>query len=97
MNRYDVGDLIRCTGTFTDADGNVQDPTTVIFKMREPDGTITTYTYNVDDEAVRSSEGVYYVDVSATSHGVWSYRWAGTGTGQAAGETQFRVYDSRFD
>ena len=91
-NTYDVGDEIRCTGTFTDADGDAQDPASVFFSFEAPsDASVTQYEYGVDTEVVKSSTGVYYVDLSIDESGMWYYRWHSTGTGQAAGENYFYV------
>lgn len=88
---YSEGDLVRCTGTFTNADGDAVDPTAVIFKTKDPSGNITTLTYGVDAALVKSATGVYYVDVDVDEAGLWWYRFESTGTGQAAGEDKFTV------
>ena len=97
MNNYDRGDLIRCSGVFTDAAGSAQDPDVVIFKFTDPSGTTTTYTYNAEAELVKDSVGNYHVDVNADATGLWRTRWEATGTGQAADESAFRVAESQFD
>lgn len=96
-NSYDYGDLIRCTGTFTDSDGNAQDPAVVKFTFIDPGGTSTTYIYSTDPELVKDSTGVYHVDVDADEVGQFHYRFYSTGAGQAADEGWFRVEDSEFD
>lgn len=93
-NAYDIGDLVRCTGTFASSGANVN-PAAVMFKAKSPAGVVTTYTYGVDAALVRDATGVYHVDVSATEAGDWSYRFWSTGTGQAAAEGQFGVRFSR--
>jgi len=45
---------------------------------------------------VKAAVGSYYTDVVATDAGIWYYRFYSTGTGQAAGETSFRVRESSF-
>lgn len=96
MNTYDVGDLVRCEGVFTDADGDAIDPDTVTFSAKTPGGITTSYQYGVDVGLVRVEAGSYYVDVSVTAAGRWFYRWEGDGDGQAAGETYFNVRTSNF-
>jgi len=96
MAVYDRGDLIRCSAAFTDADDNAQDPTAVYFKFKDPGGNITTYTYGSDAELVKDSTGNYHVDVNADEVGTWYYRFYSTGTGQAAGESEFDIQPSRF-
>lgn len=90
-NTYDVGDLVRVTGTFTDSSGNAQDPTAVYCAFKDPSGNVTTYQYGQDAALEKSSTGVYYVDIDVDEAGVWYYRWYATGTGQAAGESTFSV------
>ena len=97
MNSYDKGDLVRCSGAFTDGSGNAQDPDVVIFKFTNPSGTTTTYTYSTDAQLVKDSTGNYHVDVDADETGLWRTRWEATGTGQAADESAFRVTESQFD
>ncbi len=98
-NQYHVGDLVRITGTFENAAGTDTDPAgTIIFKYKNPAGTITTYTYPTDAELVKDATGVYYVDISVDADGTWQYRAeSGTGQGQSADEKAFFVIDSEFD
>lgn len=89
---YDVGDEVRCTGTFTESDGTVRNPSSVFFSFSAPsDTSATTYEYGVDTDIVRASTGVYYVDLDIDEAGVWRYRWYSTGTGRAADEAYFHV------
>ena len=96
INSYDVGDLVRVTGTLTDSASDEVDPTAITITVKEPDGTETDYVYGVDVEVVKSATGIYYMDVSATDAGYWWYRVQSTGTGQASGENSFHVKTSRF-
>lgn len=95
MNVYEVGELVRCSGVFTNQAGSAVDPSTVTFRVRKPDDTVTAYVYGTDEEVVKDATGNYHVDVSATTSGRWFYRWEGGGTGQSAGEKTFRVQASR--
>jgi uncharacterized protein YfaS (alpha-2-macroglobulin family) len=88
---YTVGDLVHVVATFTNAAGTNVNPTAVTAKSKAPDGTITTLTVAHD------SLGVYSADVNVTESGQWTYRFAGTGSNQAAQEARFRVNDSAFD
>lgn len=94
-NTYDIGDLVRCTGTFATGDTNVN-PGAIFFKVKTPSGVVTTYTYGTDVELVRDSTGVYHVDVDATEWGDYTYRFWSTGVGQAASEGQFWVRRTLF-
>jgi len=95
-NTWDVGDLIRCTGTFTDSAGAAVDPANVFVKIKDPSRNVDTYQYGVDSELVKSGTGVYYTDVDVDERGTWAYRWYSTGTGQAAGENTFKARESLF-
>ena len=96
INKYDVNDLVRCSGAFTNSAGTAIDPTTVKFKFKTPDGTITIYTHGTDAQLVKDSTGNYHVDVNANAVGTWSYRFESSGTGQAAKEVTFEVKKTAF-
>ena len=95
-NFYQVGDLVRCQGTYTDINGLPIDPSNVFFSFKDPDDVITTYQFGIDSQLVKTSTGVYYCDVSITSVGTWWYRHYSTGIGQAADETSFVIPYSEF-
>lgn len=88
---YDIGDLVRLTGTFTDLAGVATDPTGITCSIRLPSGTVTTLTYGVDASLYRTSTGVYYTDFAPTMEGLHYYRFAGTGAVTAAEETTFYI------
>lgn len=96
---YDIGDLVRVTGAFTNhSDGTALNPTAVLFKYKNPvTGTITTLVYGTDAAIVRDSTGNYHVDVDASVPGRWYFRFYATGTGQSADEDYFDVAQSEFD
>lgn len=95
MNAYDLGDLAHITVAFTTSAGVATNPTAVNFKYKMADDlTWTTLVYGVDAALVRSSTGNYYVDVNCDAVGIAMYRWWSTGTGQAASQGEFLVYDS---
>lgn len=94
MNTYDIGDLIRLSAAF-DVSGPT-DPTTLVFEIREPDGTTTTHTYGVGVEIVRDSLGRFHLDWSADLPGLHLYRVAGTGAAQAVEQGAFRVIEDEF-
>lgn len=94
-NIYDIGDLVRVTGTFTNAAGTAIDPTTVKAQIMDPSGNVSTLVYGTDVAVVRDSAGVYHTDISIDEAGHWQVRWYATGTGQSAGESYFQVLRSR--
>lgn len=92
MESFDQGDTIRATATFSG------DPTAVTFLVRNQAGTTTTYVYGDDVEVIRSSAGVYYVDVivpTTSSNGRWHVRAEGSGSNAAATERPLEVVLSR--
>lgn len=98
-NEYFVGEQVRVTGVFTDLDGNLVDPTSVFFQIRDPTNTISTITtleYGEDVELVRDSQGTYHVDIDGDEIGHWYTRMYSTGTGAAAVEDEFRIKSTRF-
>lgn len=91
---YDQGDRVRIQAEFRDLSNQLANPTTVTVQVKRADGTIST------PSASNPSTGVFTADVdiptAATSAGVWSYRFAGTGALVAAGEAVFFVRQSAF-
>lgn len=97
MNTYDVGDKVRITGAWTDPNDSdaAIDPTTVSAAYKNPSGVVLTKVYGSDADVVRSGTGSFYMDISITVSGEYWYRWIGTGTGQAAGESMFGVREQQ--
>ncbi len=93
-NTHDVGDVVRVWGYFTSGSQYI-DPDTVSLRVREPDGTVTTYTYS--GSVSRSTTGSYYKDLSVTSAGDWHYKFYSTGDGQAAESNYFTAAPSVLD
>lgn len=96
VNSYDLGDQVRLSATFTDADGAAVDPTVITVKYADPTGAVTDLTYDVDLAVTRDGDGTYYVDFVPTAAGTWRYRWESTGAVTAAAEGAFQVRRSSF-
>ena len=97
---YDIGDIVRAIGTFTDTGGAVGDPTTVQFAYTVPSSTAlstgnsftrTSTASGAVDSINKESTGVYFVDITATGGGLYETRFTSTGTLQASGESWFSV------
>jgi hypothetical protein len=88
---FDIGDLLRITGSFTDANNTAIDPTVVKVQTLNPAGLETTYTFGGGPEIVKDSAGHYHIDVNLDTEGPWYYRVYSTGTGQAAERGSFDV------
>lgn len=95
-NTYDVGDVVRLTGTFENQSDAYVDPGGVQVKVKNPLGTSTTYVYGTDAEVMKTSTGNYYIDIEASLEGVWYYRWEGLTSNKGAAEHSFQVRDSQF-
>lgn len=95
INTYDKGDTIRFSAAFT-ASGVATDPTDVILKVKQPDGTTVTYKYSLA-EITKSSTGNYYKDVVTTQTGQLWYHFAGTGVLVTVEESYMIVRPSEFD
>lgn len=93
---YDIGDLVRETGTFKNASSAAADPTKVYLDIQTPDGAITYSTYSaLTTDLTRTGTGVYYRDIPCTGSGIYEYRWHSTGTVFTAQEGYFNVRAKR--
>lgn len=77
-NTYDLGTTVYVQASFVDVlDGNIPvTPATVTFKTMDPLGNEVTYS---SGEITNVTQGVYFVNVIATSWGKWRYRWEASG------------------
>jgi hypothetical protein len=85
MDRYDIGDLVRLTATFTDDAGDPVEPGTVQLVTRDPADV------EAEHDATSDDDGAYHVDLQPQGAGTWGYRWVATGAGQGAEPGQFHV------
>ena len=89
-----IDDTARVVGTFT-ISGVDTDPTTITFKIEDPNGNVTVNLYG-SSNIVKDSVGIYHLDVLLTVAGNWDFRIVGTGAVQAASEQQLTVQQSFF-
>lgn len=76
--------------------GKLTDPTTITFKVEQPDGVLVTKT--VPDPAIaKLQDGIYVLtyDPPVSGDGTYIARVEGTGTAKGAAELEFRVRSSR--
>jgi hypothetical protein len=90
MKQYTVGTMVRVTATVKTAAGVLADPSTMVSKVKAPDGTVSTLT------TVRVSEGLYRGDFLPVVQGLHLYEFIGTGDVQAAAVGQFLVAPDTF-
>jgi hypothetical protein len=88
---YDIGDKVTLKATFKNTSCVIADPTAVSIKIREPDGSENSYS------PLKVDTGIYSYDLTFDAHGVWYYRWIGTGAVHTAGEGRIVVRKSDFD
>jgi hypothetical protein len=96
MGAYDKGDQVRVSATFKNIAGTATDPTTVVAKIKDPSGNVSTYTYGTDAELIKDATGMYHIDVDIDERGLWYYRWEATGAVKTAEESTFTVRQSQF-
>lgn len=87
---YDVGDIIRTAGAFTDTGGAAADPTLVTLDYQTPDGTAASVA-GTSGGLSNPSSGSFTYDITATASGAYWYRYSSTGSITTAQEGSFRV------
>lgn len=76
--------------------GALADPSSLVFTIASEDNSVVLrYTYGVDAELVRDSEGQYHVYVTLTVAGVWEGRWIPSGNGTEPTDFKLGVTGSR--
>ena len=75
MPEFEPISRVRITAKIKSLDGDLADPTTLTFSIKEPNGTITSYTWSSDAEVVRVGVGDFYIDWDSTTSGLHKYRW----------------------
>lgn len=83
------GNEIRASVTFKNVKGKLADPTTVVARVEDPDGAVTT------PAVVHTTIGVYYADVLLSVPGLWQVRLAGTGAVKAAAQEDVNCVAAR--
>lgn len=81
---------------FRDENNNLIDPTTVIFKLKDPANVITSYTVGTDQEAVRESVGTYSFKRIFTTAEAGEWRWHVEGDQIIASTGVFTILASQF-
>lgn len=100
IGHYDQGDVWVPQATFT-VGGTPTDPTTLILRIKKPDGTVSVITENTPATPtlpiVRVSAGVFkHSGITLDDAGYWFVRFEGTGAAVAAEEHQAIVDPSEF-
>lgn len=93
VNSFYSGDTVRFSIAFTVGTTDT-DPTGVIFRTKNPNGVVSSYTYGTDAEVIKVSQGNYRVDLALSLLGEYNYRWEGTGN-TAPGVSEGRIKINR--
>jgi uncharacterized protein YfaS (alpha-2-macroglobulin family) len=88
---YDPGSTVRLGATFR-TQGAFADPTTVTLKVKDPTGTVTTFTHPAS--LTKDATGRYHRDITPNVPGQWYYRYFATGAVEATIEETFRVRET---
>lgn len=92
---YDLGDVVRLTGTAIGTAGLPAVAALGIFLVKTPDGSVATFSSAVGAASVYSTgSGGFEKLVTASQVGSWFYRFESTGGAQAADEWSFMVSPS---
>ena len=91
-----VGSVKQMKVEIKDENDALIDPGTLVFKLRAPDDTLTTYTYGPNPQLQRQETGVYFVNYKVDQAGIWAFRFETTGAGEGASEDSFEVARSSF-
>lgn len=91
-NTYDIGDEATLVATFRNAAGALANPDPVLFRYKEPDGTLVTKTQWTaavpGPDIVNISPGVFSAKIAITkSGGFYAWHWLGKGAVPAAKES----------
>lgn len=90
---YDPGDMISLNANFKNKLGALADPSSVVVKVRDPEGNQSSFT------PVKSAVGVYYYDYVTEIGdpvGHYEYRFEGTGAITSAEEGAFVLRATEF-
>ena len=86
-----TGSLMRVAGTWTDSTATLVDPTAITLKVKDPGGTVTSYSLS-GATVFKDSTGKYHANVDTTGKpGHWVYEWTSTGTVQADQTGEFDI------
>lgn len=89
---FDIGDVVRALARFRNVAGVLTDPTSVVGRVRKPDGTLGDVTFAKDTPPVT---GEYIASIAIDQSGDWWVRATSTGTVASSVESIFTVRERR--
>jgi len=93
-NKYEIGNIIRIHGSFTDIDGVATNPDEVTITYQLNDGTPVVKLYSLT-EVKKGDDGYFYYDYLTTEYGKLEATVAGTGAVTASGPTSWWINKSK--
>jgi len=75
---HDMGDRRTFDIQFTDVAGLAGDPSSVTFRLGQPDGTVISYVYGAGAEVQRLGVGQYQVQITFDQSGRYHARYEGS-------------------
>lgn len=93
-NSYEIGAEVTVRCEFTNAAGAAADPTAVTLKVKNPDGTVTTYT---TDDLTNDQVGRWEYSIDVADSGRYAYKFTGTGAVKAAAAGYFIADEDVFE
>jgi hypothetical protein len=94
-NAWLIGETARLSVEIADAANAAADPGALRLKVKNPVGTVQTYTYGVSGEVVRDALGAYHADILLATSGQWAWRWETDAPNAGAVEGALSVDKSR--
>ena len=88
MLEFLQGQVVRLSGQVTDITGVLADPSSMVLKVKTPDGITTSYSTTL----IHDGSGLYHYDLPLTQAGEHYYRWEATGVDQGAVQDILYVY-----
>lgn len=96
LGEIDIGDEVRFSMEFKDANGAFADPTTVTLRTRQPDGTEVSVV-SPTPPVIKDSTGKYHADLTMTQSGRFHWRWVGVSIVNVVEEGFINVKATAFD
>ena len=96
LGEIDIGDEVRFSMVFKDANDVDADPDTVTFRTRQSDGTEVSV-ISQTPPVIKDATGRYHADIVMTQSGRFHWRWVGVGTINVVEEDFIPVKKTAFD
>lgn len=89
---YEVGDVVRLNGTFTNVAGTLADPSGLVLRVLPPNGTLESSTLGTGTAIVDGTgTGYFYSDYTIAQIGRHYYWWVASGAVATVEGGEFEV------